>query len=131
MAALFAARGITLHLHTSGVLLERFAPQVAQCFARVIVSLDAADEARYRAIRGVAALQTLERGVARLRSLDPALPVTVRTTLHRMNFRDLPRIVEHVLAQLAIVAPADLPAILALDLEARRLARSAIEKHLF
>ena len=98
MAAHFAARGITLHLHTSGVLLERFASQVASTFARVIVSLDAADEERYRAVRGVAALQTLERGVARLRTLNPALPVTARTTLHRMNFRDLPRIVEHARA---------------------------------
>ena len=52
-AAMFRARGMTLHLLTSGVLLERFAGRVAQQFARVIVSLDATTEALYEAIRGV------------------------------------------------------------------------------
>src|SRR4051795_12984800 len=44
-AALFRARGLTLHLLTSGVLLERFADRVAGQFSRVIVSLDAAHPA--------------------------------------------------------------------------------------
>jgi len=98
IAALFSAQGMTLHLHTSGVLLERFAVQVASRFARVIVSLDAPDEQGYKAIRGVSALQTLERGVARLRLENPGLPVTARSTLHRLNFRELPRLIEHARA---------------------------------
>jgi MoaA/NifB/PqqE/SkfB family radical SAM enzyme len=97
-AALFRARGISLHLHTSGVLLERAAGEVAAHFDRVIVSLDAATEALYAAIRGVNALNTVERGVARLRSLAPEIPVFARTTLHRQNFRELPAIVEHARA---------------------------------
>src|SRR6185436_15490825 len=40
-ASLFLAQGMTLHLLTSGVLLERFAERVARHFSRVIVSLDA------------------------------------------------------------------------------------------
>ena len=79
-AALFLARGLVLHLHTSGVLLERSAAAVAEAFSRVIVSLDAATEADYKAIRGIAALTTIERGVARLRQLNPDLPVTARAT---------------------------------------------------
>src|SRR6476469_1580286 len=43
-AALFRARGLTLHLLTSGVLLERFADRVAQHFSRLCVSLDASTE---------------------------------------------------------------------------------------
>src|SRR3954467_473067 len=35
-ARLFRARGLTLHLLTSGVLLERFADRVAEQFSRVI-----------------------------------------------------------------------------------------------
>ena len=50
------------------------------------------------AIRGVSALNTVERGVARLRALAPEIPVTARTTLHRQNFRELPAIVEHARA---------------------------------
>ena len=98
IAALFRQRSITLHLHTSGVLLERFVPQVADTFSRVIVSLDAKDELEYRTIRGVSALRSLERGVARLRAVKPDLPVSARSTLHRLNYRELSNLVEHARA---------------------------------
>jgi len=94
-AASFRERGMTLHLLTSGVLLERFAGRVAQHFSRVIVSLDAADERLYEDIRGVDALEVVRRGVAKLRDLAPDVPVTARATLHRLNFRELPRLVDH------------------------------------
>ena len=98
IAGLFRQRSITLHLHTSGVLLERFAQQVADTFSRVIVSLDAADEQAYRTIRGVGALRAVERGVASVRALKPTLPVTARSTLHRLNYREVPRLVHHARA---------------------------------
>src|SRR5690349_1630871 len=58
-AALFRAKRIALHLHTSGVLLERTAREVAAHFDRVIVSLDAATAALYASVRGVDALNTV------------------------------------------------------------------------
>ena len=67
-------------------------------FSRVIVSLDASTEALYHAVRGVAALTIVERGVARLRRLAPQLPITARATLHRLNFRELPRLIDHARA---------------------------------
>jgi MoaA/NifB/PqqE/SkfB family radical SAM enzyme len=94
-AELFRARGLTLHLLTSGVLLERFAERVAQHFTRVCVSLDAATDSLYARIRGVDALQTVGRGVARLRRLAPGVALTGRATLHRANFRELPRLIDH------------------------------------
>lgn len=97
-AEAFTRRGMALHLHTSGILLERHASKVADTFSRVIVSLDAANETQYRAIRGVAALRTLEHGVARLRELAPRVPVTARSTVHKMNFRELPQLIEHAKA---------------------------------
>jgi Fe-coproporphyrin III synthase len=97
-AAMFRGRGMALHLLTSGVLLERSASDVARWFSRVIVSLDAPTEELYRAIRGVAALTTIERGVARLQRLAPDVLVTARATVHRMNFRELPRLIEHAKA---------------------------------
>ena len=98
IAGLFRQSGVTLHLHTSGVLLERTADRVASTFSRVIVSLDAHEESAYRSIRGVNALQTLERGVARLRERAPAVPTSARSTLHRRNFRALPGLIEHAKA---------------------------------
>ena len=91
----FLARDITLHLLTSGVLLERFADRVGRRFSRVCVSLDATTDALYEQIRGVNALGTVARGVARLRREAPALPITGRATLHRANFRELPRLIDH------------------------------------
>jgi Fe-coproporphyrin III synthase len=95
VARMFLHGGVKLHIHTSGVLLERCAPDVARHFSRVIVSLDSTTEAGYHAVRGVMALTTVERGVARLRQLAPGVPVTARTTLHRLNFRELPQLIEH------------------------------------
>src|SRR5947207_216152 len=94
-AQLFRARGMTLHLLTSGVLLERFASRVAQQFSRVIVSLDASSARLYEQIRGVDALKTVGRGVARLRDLSPDIPASGRGTLHRANFRELPRLIDY------------------------------------
>ena len=94
-AQLFRDRGLSLHLLTSGVLLERFAERVAQQFSRVIVSLDASTASLYERIRGVDALEIVGRGVARLRRLAPAIPLSGRATLHRANFRELPRLIEH------------------------------------
>jgi MoaA/NifB/PqqE/SkfB family radical SAM enzyme len=97
-ATLFREHGATLHLLTSGVLLERFAERVAQQFGRVCVSLDATTSALYAQIRGVDALATVGRGVARLRRTAPHVAVTARATLHRANFRELPRLIEHARA---------------------------------
>jgi MoaA/NifB/PqqE/SkfB family radical SAM enzyme len=91
----FRDRGLRLHLLTSGVLLERFADRVAQHFSRVIVSLDAASARLYEQIRGVDALATVGRGIARLRRIAPGVPLAGRATLHRANFRELPRLIEH------------------------------------
>jgi MoaA/NifB/PqqE/SkfB family radical SAM enzyme len=97
-AQMFRAQGMTLHLLTSGVLLDRCARDVAREFSRVIVSLDATTEDLYQAVRGIAALTMVEKGVARLRGLAADVPVTARATLHRLNFRELPRLIDHARA---------------------------------
>jgi len=94
-AAMFRARGLTLHLLTSGILLERFADRVAQYFSRVCISLDATSEPLYEYVRGVAALGTVTRGVDKLRAIAPLIPLTARATLHRANFRELPRLIDY------------------------------------
>src|SRR3954463_4822684 len=94
-AQLFRDQGLSLHLLTSGVLLERCAERVAEQFARVIVSLDATSAPLYEQIRGVDALGVVGRGIARLRRLGPPLPLSARATLHRANFRELPRLIDY------------------------------------
>src|SRR6266576_2221354 len=53
IAALFRARGVRLHLLTSGLFLERDAAAVATHFEQVTISLDAHAAAQYQEIRGV------------------------------------------------------------------------------
>jgi Fe-coproporphyrin III synthase len=95
VASMFRSRGLSLQLLTSGVLLERSADKVAEHFTRVFVSLDAATDALYEEVRGINALATVGRGIARLRRLAPNVPVMARATLHRANFRELPRLIDH------------------------------------
>jgi Fe-coproporphyrin III synthase len=98
VAAAFRSHGLTLHLLTSGVLLERFADKVATFFTRVTISLDATEEPLYEQVRGIAGLKAVERGVARLRSVAPATPITARATLHRANYAELSPLIDRAKA---------------------------------
>jgi MoaA/NifB/PqqE/SkfB family radical SAM enzyme len=93
VADVFRARGFTLQLLTSGLALERFAPEIAARFSEVTVSLDGDTPELYRTIRGVNGLPALSAGVRRLRGLAPELPIRARTTVHRHNLRAMVRII--------------------------------------
>ena len=92
-AGLFRQQGCALHLLTSGIGLGPRAAEVGRWFDRVIISLDASTDDVYHDVRGVDALSAVENGVARLKTMAPRLPVSARATLHRVNFRELPRLV--------------------------------------
>jgi MoaA/NifB/PqqE/SkfB family radical SAM enzyme len=94
LADLFLARGVVLHLLTSGLALERHAHAIAERFAAITVSLDGHTAGLYRSVRGVDGLQAVERGVRRLKELRPGLPIRARSTLHRRNFRALPDLID-------------------------------------
>lgn len=94
IADLFLAQGIKLQLLTSGLLLPKFAEQVASRFQQVTISLDAHTAPMYQMIRGVDALGLVERGVARLQEIAPGLPIRARSTLHHYNFAELPHLID-------------------------------------
>jgi MoaA/NifB/PqqE/SkfB family radical SAM enzyme len=93
VADLFVEQSLKLELLTSGVLLARHAREVASRFARVTLSLDATTRDLYEKVRGIDALALVESGIVRLRERAPSIPITARATLHKLNFRELPRIV--------------------------------------
>jgi MoaA/NifB/PqqE/SkfB family radical SAM enzyme len=94
LADLFRAEGVSLHLLTSGLALERHAEAVSRRFDAVTISLDGHTPELYRQVRGVDGLEAVERGVRRLQKLQPGLRITARSTLHRGNFRALSELVE-------------------------------------
>lgn len=93
LARVFRSRGIELHLLTSGLGLEPRAEAIASVFSRVIVSLDGSTREQYRSIRGVDGFEALKNGIRRLRSVAPHVTVSARSTLHALNFRDMPALV--------------------------------------
>ena len=108
MADVFRTQGLKLHLLTSGLFLERDAEQVAARFEEVTLSLDGPRRDLYRQIRGVDGLEVIERGVRKLKTCAPQLPVRARSTLHRHNFRELPHLIDKAralgLAQISFLA---------------------------
>ena len=97
IAKLFRREKMRVELLTSGVLLHHHIDNVARLFDRLTISLDAASPELYREIRGVDALGVIEAGVECLRAVVPNFPITARATIHRANFRELPRLVQKAL----------------------------------
>lgn len=78
-------------LLTSGLSLAKHAAMVANLFEIVTVSLDGTDAPTYLAIRGVDAFDNVCEGVRAAVALG--VPVTLRVTLQRSNYRQLSRFV--------------------------------------
>lgn len=92
IAALLRSRGLKLWLLTSGLSLAKHARRAAAVFRVITVSLDGTDRETYAATRGVDAFDVVCRGIRA--AVSAAVPVTVRVTLQRANFRQLPAFVE-------------------------------------
>ncbi len=83
-------------LLSTGLLLDRHAEDIERHCDEVIVSLDGTQRV-HDEIRNIPkAFERLAKGVQGLRSKAPTLPVSARCVLHRINFRELPRIVDAV-----------------------------------
>jgi MoaA/NifB/PqqE/SkfB family radical SAM enzyme len=91
MAEVLRERGISVWLLTSGLSLAKHAARVAQSFEAVTVSLDGTCAATYEAIRGLDAFDKVCEGVRRVAS--EGKPVSLRVTVQRANYLELPRFV--------------------------------------
>ncbi len=89
LCAILRQEGIRLTLLTTGLLLGKYAGQVAERFDDVIVSLDG-PERIHDAIRRVEkAFLLLQRGVDAVRQHRPSLTITARTTIQKANHAHL------------------------------------------
>jgi MoaA/NifB/PqqE/SkfB family radical SAM enzyme len=92
LSRLLRAEGIRVTLLTAGLLLKRFAGDVAAHMDDVIVSLDGPPEVHDR-IRGVpGAFRRLAQGITALRRHGP-IPIQARCTVQKANTPDLRRTV--------------------------------------
>jgi Fe-coproporphyrin III synthase len=84
--------GLQLWLLTSGLALAKHATTAHGLFQAITVSLDGIDSETYAAIRG---LDAFERVCAGIRAaVRIGTPVSMRVTLQRANYRQLPGFVE-------------------------------------
>jgi len=92
IAELLGRGGRKLWLLTSGLSLAKHARAVATLFDAVTVSLDGTDRSTYEDIRGVDAFDVVCRGIRA--AVGAGARLTLRVTLQRRNFRQLPRFVD-------------------------------------
>ncbi len=83
--------GISVWLVTSALSLAKHAATAAGLFDSITVSLDGTNAATYRSIRGVDAFDKVCEGVRA--AISHGAPVSLRVTLQRANYRELPAFV--------------------------------------
>jgi Fe-coproporphyrin III synthase len=76
---------IRLTLLTTGLLLKRFAADVAKSFDEIIISLDGPESIHNSVRRVENAFALIKAGVAAVRDIQPKLRITARTTVQRLN----------------------------------------------
>ncbi|MGI9234260.1 MAG: radical SAM protein [Woeseiaceae bacterium] len=88
MAMLLKSQGLDLWLLTSGLSLAKHAQDVASLFRSITVSVDGTSAETYAAIRGVDAYDKVCEGIRAVAATG--VPTSLRVTLQRANFRELP-----------------------------------------
>ncbi len=92
IAQLLKSRGLELWLLTSGLSLAKHARRVSALFDAITVSLDGTNRETYAAIRGLDAFDKVLDGIRTAASYGAA--PSIRVTLQRANYRQLPTFVE-------------------------------------
>jgi MoaA/NifB/PqqE/SkfB family radical SAM enzyme len=92
IAELLRGRGLKLWLLTSGLSLAKHARRVTSLFEAITVSLDGINRETYQAIRGLDAFDKVCEGIRTV--AQAGNPVTVRVTVQRANYRQLPEFVD-------------------------------------
>lgn len=91
IASRYRELGVRVMLLTNGLLVRRQVQEIAACVDDLIVSLDGGSAITYEQIRGVDAYDLVLDGIAAARAAG--MHVTTRTTVQRMNFREIPAII--------------------------------------
>ena len=94
LCAILKSADINITLLTTGLTIKKNADEILQWVDDLIVSLDG-DEPLRDAIRNIpGAFNKLKEGVEFIRSLNPDFPITARTVIHRLNFRNWEAIIQ-------------------------------------
>jgi Fe-coproporphyrin III synthase len=92
IAQLLNTHGMSTWLLTSGLSLAKHARRAAQLFDAITVSMDGTNARTYAAIRGLDAFDKVCEGIAA--AAEAGARVSLRVTLQRANYRELPAFVD-------------------------------------
>ena len=85
LAAMLRARNIRLTLLSTGLLIKRYASQIARHLDDVIVSLDGPPEIHDNIRRVSGAFASLRAGLRALLEYRPEFPIGIRSTVQKLN----------------------------------------------
>jgi Fe-coproporphyrin III synthase len=89
LCAILKSENIRLTLLSTGLLLQKQAPQIAEAFDDIIISLDGPAKI-HDAVRGVTgAFRSIEQGIVAVRTLRPTFNITARSTIQKANHAHL------------------------------------------
>jgi MoaA/NifB/PqqE/SkfB family radical SAM enzyme len=106
IAQALRANGQRVWLLTSGLSLLKHTQRAVELFDNITVSLDGTDAQTYQAIRGLDAFDKVCAGIRAI--ADAGVPPTLRVTVQRANYRQLPQFVT-LARQLGAAAVSFLP----------------------
>jgi MoaA/NifB/PqqE/SkfB family radical SAM enzyme len=92
IAQLLNAQGLSTWLLTSGLSLAKHARRAVQLFDAITVSMDGTSASTYAAIRGLDAFDKVCEGISA--AADAGARVSLRVTLQRANYRELPGFID-------------------------------------
>ena len=85
---------IKITLLSSGILLKKYAEDVAEWCDDVIVSLDGSPKVHDRIRNVEGACAKLQAGIRALREIKPKMRITARCVIQRRNYHDIGQIIE-------------------------------------
>lgn len=90
---------LRLGLITNGLLVHGYWREIADVFQKVIISLDALDPVKYKKIRGVDGIATVQKGIRLLKEYSPKTKVNLRVLVLQDNLDELSQIVQYAKIQ--------------------------------
>ena len=87
LTALVRSFGIRVTILSTGLLVENHAGQIVDSVDDVIISLDGPPAIHDQVRRVPGAFNRIAAGIAALHQLNPAFPVSARSTVQRLNYR--------------------------------------------
>jgi Fe-coproporphyrin III synthase len=89
LCRMLRGEGVQITLLTTGLLIRKYAREIAESFDDAIVSLDGPEDIHDKIRRVPGAFRLIDAGVKAIREIEGGFAVGARTTVQKLNFRYL------------------------------------------